>query len=118
MNVFFQDNILAAEKPPDAPSHEETGDPFLKKDDFLFDSFDQWKGPQDAAVSENDVFLFDESTTAPAASGFPEKTVDLEPAATGSECMLGLDPNGPECVSSVFAAIRNFGVLSKRKGQT
>lgn len=88
MNVFFQDNVLAAEKPPDAPSHEESSDPFPKKDDFLFDSFNQWKGPQDAAVSENDVFIFDESTAAPTASGFPEKTLDLEPAASESECMF------------------------------
>ncbi|XP_070814248.1 mucin-17 [Chaetodon trifascialis] len=70
------DNVLAAEKPPDAPSHEvESSDVFLKKDDFLFDPFNPWKGPQDAIVSENDVFMFDEST-AP-----PEKTVDLDPAA-------------------------------------
>ncbi|XP_076580293.1 uncharacterized protein LOC143316294 [Chaetodon auriga] len=70
------DNVLAAEKPPDAPSHEvESSDVFLKKDDFLFDPFNPWKGSQDAMVSENDVFMFDEST-AP-----PEKTVDLDPAA-------------------------------------
>ncbi|KAM9334323.1 uncharacterized protein ABDE67_022051 [Symphorus nematophorus] len=76
------DNILAAEKPPDAPSHEvESSDVFLKKDGFLFDPFDQWKGPQGAVVSENDVFMFDESTAPPPAAEFPEKTVDLQPAA-------------------------------------
>ncbi|XP_036946515.1 interphotoreceptor matrix proteoglycan 2-like isoform X2 [Acanthopagrus latus] len=76
------DNVLAAEKPPDAPSHEaDSTDVFLKKDDFLFDPFDQWKGPQGAAVSENDVFMFDESTAPPPAAEFPEKTVDLEQAA-------------------------------------
>lgn len=86
LNVFFQDSILAAERPPDAPSYEvESTDVFLNKDDFLFDPFDQWKGPQDAAVSENDVFMFDESTAPPAAAEFPETTVDLEPAATESE---------------------------------
>lgn len=89
MNVFFQDNVLAAEKPPDAPSHEaETSEVFLKKDDFLFDPFNPWKGPQDAAVSENDVFMFDESTVPPAAAEFPEKTVALEPEAAESESMI------------------------------
>lgn len=86
LNVFFQDNVLAAEKPPDLPSYEvESTDVFLKKDDFLFDPFDQWKGPQDASVSENDVFMFDESTAPTAAAEFPEKTVNLEPAALESE---------------------------------
>nr|XP_046237693.1 uncharacterized protein impg2b isoform X2 [Scatophagus argus] len=76
------DNVLAAEKPPDAPSHEvESSDVFLKKDDFLFDPFDQRKGHQDPVVSENDVFLFDESTAPPAIAEYPEKTVDLQPAA-------------------------------------
>lgn len=73
--LFFQDNVLAAEKPPDAPSHEaDSSNVFLKKDDFLFDPFDQWKGPQGDVVSENDVFMFDESTDSPPA-------FDLEPAA-------------------------------------
>lgn len=85
--VLLQDNVLAAEKPPDAPSHEESGDVFLKKDDFLFDSFEQWKEPQDSGGSENDVFVFEESTVAPVASHFPDRTVDLEPAASlESEC--------------------------------
>lgn len=85
--VFFQDNILAAEKPPDAPSHEESGDVFLKKDDFLFDSFEQWKGPQEPGDSENDVFVFEESTVSPATSHFLDRTVDLELAASPeSEC--------------------------------
>lgn len=83
---LFQDNVLAAEKPPDAPSHEaDSTDVFLKKDDFLFDPFDQWKGPQGAVVSENDVFMFDESTAPPPAAEFPEKTVDLEQVAPESE---------------------------------
>ncbi|XP_027866597.1 titin homolog [Xiphophorus couchianus] len=73
------DNILAAEKPPDAPIHEpDTSEVFLKKEDFLFDTRDQWKGPHSKEVSENDVFLFDESTTAPQTVKV-QKTVDLEP---------------------------------------
>lgn len=80
LNVF-QDNVLAAEKPPDAPSHEvESGNVFLKKDDFLFDPFDPWKGPQADVVSENDVFMFGGSTDPPTVTEFPKKTVDLEPA--------------------------------------
>uniref|UniRef100_A0A3Q1HYS0 Interphotoreceptor matrix proteoglycan 2-like n=1 Tax=Acanthochromis polyacanthus TaxID=80966 RepID=A0A3Q1HYS0_9TELE len=68
------DNVLAAEKPPDAPIHEaDSGDVFLKKDDFLFDLFDQWKAPQSEAASENDVFMFDESV-----NEFPAKTFDPE----------------------------------------
>ncbi|XP_051284021.1 LOW QUALITY PROTEIN: uncharacterized protein LOC127378798 [Dicentrarchus labrax] len=79
-------NVLAAEKPPDAPNHEvESSDVFLKKDDFLFDPFDQWKGPQGAVVSENDVFMFDESTAPPPTAEFPEQTFDLEPAAPGND---------------------------------
>lgn len=76
--VPFQDNVLAAEKPPDAPSHEESSDVFLKKDDFLFDSFEQWKGPQDPEGSENDVFVFEESTASPATSHFLDRAVDQE----------------------------------------
>ncbi|XP_076021959.1 interphotoreceptor matrix proteoglycan 2-like [Genypterus blacodes] len=69
------DNILAAEKPPDAPTHEnDNTEVFLKKDDFLFDPFDPWKGQQNEEVSENDVFMFDESTAA------PERTSNLEPS--------------------------------------
>lgn len=78
--------MLAAEKPPDAPSHEvESDNVFLKKDDFLFDPFDQWKGPQEVLVSKNDVFMFDESAAPPAATEFPEKTVDLLLAPPESE---------------------------------
>ncbi|XP_037552692.1 interphotoreceptor matrix proteoglycan 2 [Nematolebias whitei] len=74
------DNVLAAEKPPDAPSHEtDPSDVFLKKEDFLLDTFDQWKGPQSEAVSENDVFMFDESTPPSPAAEIPEKTFDMEP---------------------------------------
>ncbi|XP_034411558.1 interphotoreceptor matrix proteoglycan 2-like [Cyclopterus lumpus] len=68
------DNVLTAEKPPDAPSHEVD----LNKDDFLFDPFYEQKGPQGPLVSENDVFMFDESTNPPAAAEFPEKTFDLQ----------------------------------------
>ncbi|TKS79205.1 Interphotoreceptor matrix proteoglycan 2 [Collichthys lucidus] len=74
------DNVLAAEKPPDAPSHEESGNVFLKKDDFLFDPFDPWKGPQGDVVSENDVFMLGGSTDPTTVTEFPKKTVDLEPA--------------------------------------
>lgn len=87
LSLLFQDNVLAAEKPPDAPSHEESGDVFLKKDDFLLDSFEQWKGPQEPGGSENDVFVFEESTVSPATSHFQDRAVDLELAASPeSEC--------------------------------
>ncbi|XP_029378588.1 interphotoreceptor matrix proteoglycan 2-like isoform X2 [Echeneis naucrates] len=60
------DNVLAAEKPPDAPSHEvDRSDVYLKKDDFLFNPFHSWKGLQGGEMSENDVFMFDESTAPP-----------------------------------------------------
>ncbi|XP_059183592.1 interphotoreceptor matrix proteoglycan 2-like [Centropristis striata] len=73
------DNILAAEKPPDAPSHEaDSGNTFFNKDDFLFDSFDQWKGSVGDTLSENDVFMFDESTSPPPAAEFPRKTIELQ----------------------------------------
>ncbi|XP_045904936.1 interphotoreceptor matrix proteoglycan 2-like [Micropterus dolomieu] len=73
------DNVLAAEKPPDAPIHEEdSSNVFIKKDDFMFDPFDPWKGPQGGVVSENDVFMFDESTAPPPADEFPERTVNLQ----------------------------------------
>ncbi|MED6280058.1 hypothetical protein CHARACLAT_006985, partial [Characodon lateralis] len=76
------DHILAAEKPPDAPLHEaDTGNAFLKKEDFLFNSMEQLKGPQSEVVSQNDVFLFDESTTPSQTAKVQEKTVDLEPLA-------------------------------------
>lgn len=85
---------MAAEKPPDAPSHEESGDVFLKKDDFLFDSFELWKGPQDQGGSENDVFVFEESTVSSATSHFLDRTVDLElPASPESECTLASAQN-------------------------
>lgn len=66
----------------------------MKKEDFLFETFNQWKGPQDAAISENDVFMFDESTAPLASARFPEKTVDLEPTAPESE-----SNKNPECYS-------------------
>ncbi|KAK2857240.1 hypothetical protein Q5P01_005975 [Channa striata] len=73
------DNVLAAEKPPDAPSHEVEGNVFLKKDEFLFDPFDAWRGPQSEVVSENDVLMLDESTAPPPDTGLPEKTLELVP---------------------------------------
>ncbi|XP_029941956.1 interphotoreceptor matrix proteoglycan 2-like [Salarias fasciatus] len=85
------DNVLAAEKPPDAPSHEQDGtasEVFPKKDDFLFDPFDQWKGPQSEGASENDVFLFDEATAPPLPIDLPEKTFDLEANIPGSKTNL------------------------------
>ncbi|XP_013770237.1 interphotoreceptor matrix proteoglycan 2-like [Pundamilia nyererei] len=73
------DNVLAAEKPPDAPTHEaDDNDVFSKKEDFLFDPFSQWKAPQLDRTSENDVFLLDESTASPLNPEFPQKTFDLE----------------------------------------
>ncbi|XP_042372406.1 interphotoreceptor matrix proteoglycan 2-like, partial [Plectropomus leopardus] len=78
------DNVLAAEKPPDAPLHEaDSGGVFLNKEDFLFDPFDQWKGPQGAELSENDVFMFDESTSPPTLE-IPEKTGDLRRENAGN----------------------------------
>ncbi|XP_054637061.1 interphotoreceptor matrix proteoglycan 2-like isoform X2 [Dunckerocampus dactyliophorus] len=57
------DNVLAAERPPDAPSQGmESSEVFRKKDDLLFDP---WKGTKSEAVSENDVFTVDESTSFP-----------------------------------------------------
>ncbi|XP_041638289.1 interphotoreceptor matrix proteoglycan 2-like [Cheilinus undulatus] len=80
------DNILAAEKPPDAPSHEpETNEGFLKKDDFLFDQLDPWKGARSEEVSENDVFMFDESAAPPTISELTEQTIDLEAAAAAED---------------------------------
>ncbi|KAF3688273.1 Interphotoreceptor matrix proteoglycan 2 Sialoprotein associated with cones and rods proteoglycan [Channa argus] len=73
------DNVLAAEKPPDAPSHEVDSSNVFLKDDFLFDPFDTWRGPQSEVASENDVFMLDESTAPPPLPGFPEKTLELEP---------------------------------------
>ncbi|XP_051910143.1 interphotoreceptor matrix proteoglycan 2-like isoform X2 [Hippocampus zosterae] len=74
------DNVLAAERPPDAPSHEmETADGFLKKDDFLFES---WKGTRGEAVSENDVLTVDESTTFPPS---PEGIPSLLPNGQDSD---------------------------------
>ncbi|XP_074483229.1 uncharacterized protein LOC141762942 [Sebastes fasciatus] len=72
------DNILAAEKPPDAPIHEVESNIFLNKDDFLFDPFDEWKVPQVEVVSENDVFMFDDITIPTPAADFPKKTIGRE----------------------------------------
>ncbi|KAG7270784.1 hypothetical protein CRUP_007300 [Coryphaenoides rupestris] len=49
------DNVLAAEKPPDAPPQEVDADGFLTKDQFLFDTFDPWK---EAESIEDESFLF------------------------------------------------------------
>ncbi|KAF1372029.1 hypothetical protein PFLUV_G00277250 [Perca fluviatilis] len=79
------DNVLAAEKPPDAPSHEaDAANVFLNKDDFLLDPLDQWEGPQVAARSENDVFLFDENTGRLPAAEIPEKTSGTHTHRAGS----------------------------------
>lgn len=86
MDFCFQDNVLAAEKPPDAPSHEvDSSGVFLKKDDFLLDPFDPWKGHQSGGASENDVFMFDESTARPPPAEFPANMLDLEPTNQESE---------------------------------
>ncbi|XP_056287326.1 interphotoreceptor matrix proteoglycan 2-like isoform X3 [Pseudoliparis swirei] len=74
------ENVLAAEKPRDAPSHEVD----LNKDGFLFDPFYQQKDPQRPLVSENDVFVIDESTSPPAAAEVPEKTFDLQKENEGN----------------------------------
>ncbi|XP_057677666.1 interphotoreceptor matrix proteoglycan 2-like [Corythoichthys intestinalis] len=77
------DNVLAAERPPDAPSQEmENRDTFLKKDDFLLDSFDLRKDTRNEAVSENDVFMVDESTTFPT---IPERNPSLLPSTGNSQ---------------------------------
>lgn len=94
LSVCFQDNVLAAEKPPDAPSQEmDTSDVFLKKDDFLFDPFDPWKGPQSGGVSENDVFMFDESTAPPPPPLPAGETSELEDSSewTSTVCVI-IDP--------------------------
>ncbi|KAM4538092.1 uncharacterized protein impg2b [Fundulus diaphanus] len=98
------DNILAAEKPPDAPiRQEDTSNVFLKKEDFLLDTLEPVKGPQGAVVSENDVFLFDESTTTPPPAQVQEQTVDLEPVTDYNgenieeeEFLLTISPNALE----------------------
>ncbi|XP_077440393.1 interphotoreceptor matrix proteoglycan 2-like isoform X2 [Vanacampus margaritifer] len=77
------DNVLAAERPPDAPGQGmENRDVFLKKDDFLFDSFDSWKDIKSEAVSENDVFTIDETTTFPPT---PERIPSLLPSTQDSD---------------------------------
>uniref|UniRef100_A0A3B3ICV2 Interphotoreceptor matrix proteoglycan 1 n=1 Tax=Oryzias latipes TaxID=8090 RepID=A0A3B3ICV2_ORYLA len=77
------DNVLAAEKPPDAPAHEaDSSEVFLKKEDFLFNPIDPWKGEQKETLSENDVFLFDERTPA------PPPISNLEPQEEQSESSL------------------------------
>lgn len=63
---LFQDDILAAEKPPDIPGQDLGNDLFLKKDDFLFNPihpYDPWKGSQSEVTSENDVFNLDDNDT-------------------------------------------------------
>ncbi|CAB1327697.1 unnamed protein product [Coregonus sp. 'balchen'] len=61
----MMDNVLAAEKPPDAPGQDlDVSDIFLKKDDFLF-PVDSLKGSGSMVASENDVFILDETTLPP-----------------------------------------------------
>lgn len=63
---LLQDDILAAEKPPEIPGQDLGNDLFLKKDDFLFDPihpYDPWKGSQTAVASENDVLNLDDNDT-------------------------------------------------------
>lgn len=65
-DLFRQDNVLAAEKPPDAPAHE-VDDGTLKKDNFLFEPSDPWN-----EASENDVFVLNESMLPPMVTDLPE----------------------------------------------
>ncbi|KAK7877779.1 hypothetical protein WMY93_031539 [Mugilogobius chulae] len=80
------DNILAAEKPPDAPDHESETELFLKKEDFLLD----FSKPKDEpSVSENDVMALDETTEALREAGAASLwNQDSDPA-------LGLKPVFP-----------------------
>uniref|UniRef100_A0A4W5JH10 Interphotoreceptor matrix proteoglycan 2 n=1 Tax=Hucho hucho TaxID=62062 RepID=A0A4W5JH10_9TELE len=65
------DNVLAAEKPPDAPGQDlDVSDIFLKKDDFLF-PVDPLKGSGSVVASENDVFVLDETTLPPSTTAVP-----------------------------------------------
>ncbi|XP_077573042.1 interphotoreceptor matrix proteoglycan 2-like [Stigmatopora nigra] len=81
------DNVLAAERPPNQDT--ENGDTFLKKDDFLLDSFDLKKETKSEAVSENDVFMDDETTTL---SLTPERIPSQRPSIGNSQ----ENPNGLE----------------------
>ncbi|XP_034722180.1 interphotoreceptor matrix proteoglycan 2-like [Etheostoma cragini] len=103
--VNNMDNVLAAEKPPDAPSHEADATNVFLKDDFLVDPLDQWEGPQGAALSENDVFLFDESTDPPPAAEFPGKTggmhthsqIQTDPLALARPRLTHRRRSDPDC---------------------
>ncbi|XP_052355755.1 interphotoreceptor matrix proteoglycan 2 [Oncorhynchus keta] len=67
----MMDNVLAAEKPPDAPGQDlDVSDIFLKKDDFLF-PVDPLKGSGSVVASENDVFVLDETTLPPSTTAIP-----------------------------------------------
>ncbi|XP_045555159.1 interphotoreceptor matrix proteoglycan 2 isoform X1 [Salmo salar] len=67
----MMDNVLAAEKPPDAPGQDlDVSDIFLKKDDFLF-PVDLLKGSGSVVASENDVFVLDETTLPPSTTAVP-----------------------------------------------
>ncbi|XP_070969022.1 interphotoreceptor matrix proteoglycan 2-like [Oncorhynchus clarkii lewisi] len=67
----MMDNVLAAEKPPDAPGQDlDVSDIFLKKDDFLF-PVDPLKGSGSIVASENDVFVLDETTLPPSTTAVP-----------------------------------------------
>ncbi|XP_061539877.1 interphotoreceptor matrix proteoglycan 2-like isoform X1 [Phycodurus eques] len=82
-NFYNMDNVLTAERPPDELNPEmENRDIFPKKDDFLFDSYDSWRDTKTEAVSENDVFMVDESTTFPPT---PERMPSLLPSTQDSD---------------------------------
>uniref|UniRef100_A0A673XIF0 SEA domain-containing protein n=1 Tax=Salmo trutta TaxID=8032 RepID=A0A673XIF0_SALTR len=67
----MMDNVLAAEKPPDAPGQDlDVSNIFLKKDDFLF-PVDPLKGSGSIVASENDVFVLDETTLPPSTTAVP-----------------------------------------------
>ncbi|XP_055772028.1 interphotoreceptor matrix proteoglycan 2-like, partial [Salvelinus fontinalis] len=67
----MMDNVLAAEKPPDAPGQDlDVSNIFLKKDDFLF-PMDPLKGSGSVVASENDVFVLDETTLLPSTTAVP-----------------------------------------------
>ncbi|XP_077462517.1 interphotoreceptor matrix proteoglycan 2-like isoform X2 [Stigmatopora argus] len=83
------DNVLAAERPPNQET--ENRDTFLKKDDFLLDSFDLKKETKSEAVSENDVFTVDETTTL---SSTPERIPSQRPSIGNSQ----KNPNGLEVI--------------------
>ncbi|XP_048090152.1 interphotoreceptor matrix proteoglycan 2-like isoform X1 [Alosa alosa] len=92
------DDVLAAEKPPEVPGQDITGnDLFLKKEDFLFDPvhpYDPWVGSQSDVASENDVLSLEESfTLAPAST---KGDVADESLDFGSGSGFSGDEQGPD----------------------